>query len=280
MKRFSSTRRDFLRTAGLGAAAVALPYRAFAGATQLPVEPFTFVQMCDTQLGFGGYEHDVKTFERAVKQINRLKPGFVVICGDLVNRANDDSFADFNRIKAGLDVPCYCVAGNHDIGNEPTVESLARYRDVVGKDYYALDHQGYRLVIANTQLWKSPVEGESAEHDVWFEETLRAAAAEERPVFVACHIPLFVKEPNEKTAYYNLAPEKRGQLLKLYQECGVVAVVAGHTHRMIANEYEGIQLVNGETTSKNFDNRPMGFRLWKVAGARPFQHTFVEVNID
>jgi len=25
-------------------------------------EAFSFVQMCDTQLGMGGYEHDVKTF--------------------------------------------------------------------------------------------------------------------------------------------------------------------------------------------------------------------------
>ena len=24
-------------------------------------EPFSFVQMCDTQLGMGGYEHDVRT---------------------------------------------------------------------------------------------------------------------------------------------------------------------------------------------------------------------------
>jgi len=33
-------------------------------------EHFRFVQMCDTQLGMGGYEHDVKMFEQAVKQIN------------------------------------------------------------------------------------------------------------------------------------------------------------------------------------------------------------------
>nr|MDA3835903.1 hypothetical protein [Spirochaetales bacterium] len=48
---------------------------------------FSFVQLCDTQLGFNtdNYENDVDVFKRAVSQINILNPDFVVICGDLVN---------------------------------------------------------------------------------------------------------------------------------------------------------------------------------------------------
>ena len=70
-------------------------------------EQFSFVQMCDTQLGMGGYEHDVKTFTLAVEQINRMKPDFVVICGDLVGKANEQSWLDFNRIKSGV---CHSVS--------------------------------------------------------------------------------------------------------------------------------------------------------------------------
>ena len=70
---------------------------------------FSFAQMCDTQLGMGGYEHDVKTFGLAVTQINKMKPDFVMICGDLVHKANDKSWADFNRIKAGFKIPCHCA---------------------------------------------------------------------------------------------------------------------------------------------------------------------------
>ena len=87
-------------------------------------EKFSFVQMCDTQLGMGGYEHDVKTFTLAVDQINKMKPDFVVICGDLVNKADEKSWADFNRIKAGFVIPCHCAAGNHDVENVPTAKSL------------------------------------------------------------------------------------------------------------------------------------------------------------
>jgi hypothetical protein len=47
---------------------------------------FKFAQMCDTQLGMGGYDHDVRTFELAVERLHAMRPDFVVICGDLVNK--------------------------------------------------------------------------------------------------------------------------------------------------------------------------------------------------
>ncbi len=241
-------------------------------------EAFSFVQMCDTQLGMGGYEHDVMTFTLAVKQINAMKPDFVVICGDLVQTADDKSFADFNRIRAGFKLPCHCAAGNHDVSNNPTPESLRRYREQIGKDYYSVEHKGYTVVVANTQLWKAPLAGESAKHDAWFKETLEAAKAKDSPVLVVVHYPLFLKTPDEKEIYYNLPIPKRKELLALCVENGVIGFLAGHTHRHIANEYQGIQMVNGETTSKNFDKRPMGFRLWNVGAQRELRHRFVPLE--
>ena len=57
--------------------------------TETGQKPFSFVQLCDTQLGMGGYEHDILSFEQAVKQINEINPDFAVVCGDLVNNAAD-----------------------------------------------------------------------------------------------------------------------------------------------------------------------------------------------
>ncbi|NQV31706.1 MAG: hypothetical protein HQ515_03385 [Phycisphaeraceae bacterium] len=73
----------------------------------------------------------------------------------------------------------------------------------------------------------------------------------------------------------NLPPAKRKELLSLFEKRGVVAVLGGHVHRLLINEYKGIQLVNAETTSKNFDDRPFGFRLWHVEAERPFKHEFI-----
>ena len=273
-----STRRTFLKAAGLGAVTVAMS--SCMSTTQMAPRPhsFTFVQICDTQLGMGGYEHDLMTFKAAVRQVNVLQPDFVVICGDLVNTANDKSFSDFNEIRAELTVPCYCAPGNHDIGNEPTQGSLAYYRQVVGEDYTSFEHKGYLFVLVNTQLWKSPTEGESKRHDSWLKGTLETAARKQSPAFVIGHYPLFLKTPDEAEEYMNLSPTKRKELLSLFEKGGVVAVLGGHTHRLIVNEYNGIQLVNAETTSKNFDKRPLGFRLWHVEGERPFKHEFVPLT--
>lgn len=239
---------------------------------------FSFVQMCDTQLGMGGYKHDVRAFEMAVGQINQMKPDFVVICGDLVDKANEKSWVDFNRIKAGFKIPCHCAAGNHDVGNRPTKESLRRYREKIGKDYYTVEHKGYTFVIANTQLWKAPLKGESEKHDTWFRESLIAAKKKSSPVVVVVHYPLFVRTPDEKENYYNLPLAKRMELLKLCEEHGVVAFLAGHTHKLVINQYKGMQLVNGETTSKSFDKRPLGFRWWDVGERGKMIHRFVALE--
>lgn len=241
-------------------------------------EPFTFVQMCDTQLGMGGYEHDVMTFNLAVKQINAMLPDFVVICGDLVQTANDESIADFNEIRAKFTLPCYCAPGNHDVGNQPTEASLKSYREKIGEDYYSIEHKGHTIVIANSQLWKAEVEVESEKHDAWFRKTLEEARAKGSPVIVAVHYPIYLKNPDEEENYYNLPLEKRKEILTLCEENGVVAFLAGHTHKQITNEYKGIQLVNGETTSKNFDKRPMGFRLWNVDDEKGLRHRFVPLE--
>lgn len=240
---------------------------------------FTFVQLCDTQLGFGGYEHDTNSFKQAVKQINALKPDFVVICGDLVNKFNDQSVATFKTIKDALTMACYCAAGNHDVGNKPTAASLKRYREAIGKDYYSFEHKGYTFVVTNTQLWKAPVKEESEKHDAWVIQILKEAKKKHSPAFVVGHYPLYTKSPEEEDSYYNLPLNKRKELLALYKQYGVIAVLAGHTHRTIINNYQGIQLVNGEATSKNFDKRPLGFRLWTVASPTSVKHKFVPLKL-
>ncbi len=241
-------------------------------------QSFTFVQMCDTQLGFGGYKDDVARFEQAVTQINAMKPDFVVICGDLVNKFNDDSVAEFNRIKGGFAMPCYCAPGNHDLGNSPSHAGMKRYRTLVGKDYYSFEHKGYTFVITNTQFWKGYLKGESEKHDSWFKETLKAASKKGSPLFVVGHYPLFLKTADEEEGYYNLPPAKRKELLRLFEVHGVVAMLAGHTHKTIINRHKDIQLVTGETTSVNFDKHPFGFRIWRVTESRSVQHEFVPLQ--
>jgi predicted phosphodiesterase len=240
-------------------------------------KPFTFVQMCDTQLGMGGYEHDKKTFAQAVKQINKLRPDFTVICGDLVHNANEKSFADFKTIKKGFTARCYCAPGNHDVKNKPTVKSLEYYRKHIGKDYYSFLHKGYTFIVVNTQLWVAPLEGETQKHDKWVKDALIKAKELDTPIFVIAHYPLFTKTPDEKNHYYNIPIKIRTKLLNLYTEHGVIAVLAGHTHSRIINDYKGIQLVNGEATSRS--KPALGFRLWNVNSVKSVKHKFIPLEV-
>jgi len=125
---------------------------------------------------------------------------------------------------------------------------------------------------------KSPLEGESAKHDEWLKRELQVSSGKMQGVFVVGHHPLYLKEPDEKDGYYNIPLEKRKEILALLEGYGVVAMLGGHTHKTIINDNEGIQLVNAEATSKNFDDRPLGFRVWSVEDQKPPTHEFVPLE--
>ena len=255
-----------------------LIFSSIVVAEEAKPESFTFVQLCDPQLGFGGYEHDVNSFKLAVQKINELKPDFVLICGDMVNNFDAKSLADFNDIKAGLKMPSYCCPGNHDVGNTPTLESLKKYRDFFGKDFYSFEHKGYTFVMTDTNIIRVPVEGETQKQDEWIKETLNAAHDKKSPVFVIGHHPMFTKTPDEAYGNNSLPVEKRKELLELFEKSGVVAVLTAHTHQSVINDYNGIQLVTGETTSRNLDGRPFGFRVWNVSPGS-IKQEFVSLGI-
>ena len=92
------------------------------------------------------------------------------------------------------------------------------------------------------------------------------------------HYPIFLKTPDEEEVYFNLPLDKRKEILALFKSNNVKAYLSGHKHETVINSYENIQLVSGETTSKNFDERPLGFRLWEVS-ADTISHRFVPLKM-
>ncbi len=104
----------------------ALPHAEPQAATP---ESFFFIQMTDTQFGMSAtpllfsylglswnddeFEKESRLFEKAVEAANRLKPAFVVVCGDLVNKpGHAGQAAEFKRISQNLSrsIPLYLVA--------------------------------------------------------------------------------------------------------------------------------------------------------------------------
>src|SRR5260370_27499165 len=122
-----------------------------------------FLQMSDPQFGMYSenkdFAHETVNFEFAIATANRLRPNFVVICGDLINQAgNSAQTAEYHRIAAKLDpaIKLYNVAGNHDVRNEPTPESLAAYREKFGPDYYAFRSGDLEGLVLKSSLISAP----------------------------------------------------------------------------------------------------------------------------
>src|SRR5436853_979848 len=74
--------------------------------------PFVFLQLADTQFGMfdadASWEKETALFEHAVEHINRLRPKFAIVCGDLVNRVppgpkHRAQVAEFQRIARRVD---------------------------------------------------------------------------------------------------------------------------------------------------------------------------------
>src|SRR5688572_25279759 len=112
-------------------------------------EPFFFIQLSDPQLGMftdnKDFAQDAANFEFAVTAVNRLRPDFVIVTGDLVHKPGDAAqIAEYRRIVGKIDsaIPVYHIAGNHDVQNVPTPDSLAAYTKIFGPDRYAFRHKG------------------------------------------------------------------------------------------------------------------------------------------
>src|ERR1019366_8784091 len=125
--------------------------------------PFFFIQTTDPQFGMfaedKNFTQETANWEFVIANANRLKPAFIVVCGDLTNKAgNADEIAEYKRINTKLSpaIHLYSVPGNHDAGNEPTAATLAAYRSNYGRDYYAFDEGPIHGIVLNSTLMKAP----------------------------------------------------------------------------------------------------------------------------
>src|ERR1700719_3699722 len=137
---------------------------------------FFFLQMSDPQCGMytanGEFSQETANFEFAIANANRLRPAFVVVCGDLINKPADPAHtAEYLPVGAKLrpSHKLYNVPGNHDVRDEPTPESLAAYRLKFGPDYYSFRYQDFAGLVIDSSLIQHPGKApeEAARQERW-----------------------------------------------------------------------------------------------------------------
>lgn len=271
------------------------PHEEFFGATRdrpaplptmahLPPADLTFAVVTDTHIGTAKEEHRYChpwRVEEALRQVDALKPDFLVNCGDIItafpyHEDFEAQCANAVQLMKQCRIPHFVVPGNHDVGNQRTMRAWGenwskrsgkplevllfneRYRDVYskyfGKDFFAFDRRGCRFIILDDQICNSGGALE-AEQLQWFGNQLKTAGTGSK-VFVFSHNPLFwnrIDEPGPGN-YEAVLPPARQQLLDLIAAHDVDAVYTGHTHFGFANSYEGVWLrtINSTTFNRTF----------------------------
>jgi len=265
----------FLNRGGLFSAAAFL-ILALSGCTaQKDIkQPLVFIQMTDTQFGF--FETDQKfaketeNFEKAVAAANRLKPAFVIITGDLVNKMGDQAqIAEYKRIAAKLDpsIQLYSVPGNHDVDNKPTPGILSAYRKEFGTDYYTFKKGDLFAIVLNSGLISDPSGAleESEQQLKWLQSAFKKAKKSGcKSIVVFQHHPFFLQTPDEKDQYFNIPTSIRKKYLALFKENGVSHIFAGHLHKNSFGKDGEMEMVTTGPVGRPLGKDPSGFRIATV----------------
>lgn len=164
-------------------------------------DKFTFAIIGDKT---GGGLDKWPVFDRAVTEINALKPDFAIMVGDLIQgdttdiETLDTEWKEFWQHESGLTVPFLPLPGNHDITNPVMYEY---WKNNIGRTYSTFIYKNCLFVMLNTEEWHGPGHAEWDWEQGWFgtaqtEYVVEALArhSDVRHTFVMLHRPIWLYE--------------------------------------------------------------------------------------
>jgi serine/threonine-protein phosphatase CPPED1 len=242
-----------------------------ASSTAPAAEPFFFIQLSDPQFGMFTGNHDfaqeTANFEFAVATVNRLRPVFVVITGDLVNKPGDAAqIAEYQRLLRKVDstIPVYTVVGNHDIGNVPTPVRITVYTNQFGADHHTIRHAGFVGIVLDSVVIHSPeqITNQLAEQECWLRTELEhARQSRAQHIVIFAHHPWFLNAAGEPDDYFNIPRERRAAYLTLFHEFGVKYLFSGHYHRNTVARDGDLEAVTTGPVGKPLGEGKSGLRV-------------------
>ena len=247
--------------------------------------PFFFIQGADTQLGSIGkysdkipdsnWEEEIRLTTKAIQIANSMnpKPKFFVVCGDLVDalpgeKYKEEQIKDFKKCFRDFnnDIPLVCVCGNHDVGDNPTNESVSDYKSKFGDDYFAFCCGGVLFIVLNSQFYKNKqfVQDLASAQDEWLDKVIKNAK-NYKHVVVFQHIPWFLRHHEEDDdEYFNIEKTLRKKMLDKFYNVGVRYIFCGHWHRNGGGKYNDLEVVVTSAIGEQLGNDKSGFRIVQV----------------
>ncbi len=252
-------------------------------ATLPAAEPFFFVQLADPQFGMftanKDFAQETANLELAVATINRLRPAFVVVSGDMLNQPGDAAqVREYQRIMSRVapNIPVYPVAGNHDIGNAPSPADIATYTNHFGPDHYTFRHAGLVGIVLNSVIIHTPqnATNQLVEQELWLQAELKHARQNgAQHVVIFAHHPWFLKTADEPDEYFNIPGERRGRYLAWFREAGVNYLFSAHYHRNAIARAGNLEAITTGPVGKPLGEGQSGLRIVIVRDGR-LEHRF------
>lgn len=232
----------------------------------------SFVQLADPQLGMlhgdKSWEEEKAMLSLAVQHVNRLKPRFLLVSGDLTNAWPVGPQADpINAAKQVVavkevlrevdsSIPIVLVPGNHDIGQVPTPNELDLYRSRWGDDYFSFWVGGVYFMVLNSQFYmdSSKTEIQRKDQDAWIEAQFEALKKRQpKHAVVLSHVPPFIAEPTETQGWANWEIEPRERIVKLAKNAGVRIWLCGHYYGNAVAVDEDLEVVTCAGVGSNIN---------------------------
>lgn len=252
-------------------------------------EPFRFAFVTDLHLLKDGAKRSVQGIAACLQAVEALRPrpDFILVGGDLVNDARDQSIPD---VEAGYDLflktwhnntrlPTYWTFGNHDLcatgvanppkGDPRYEKGLFKQRLGLSSLFYSFDHRGWHFVVMDdiALLPNKSYEGLLFDDELAFlKADLQRNAT--TPTIMCTHIPFYSMLPfsisiAQATGFHvksprNLTCTNSAMLTKDFPGHNIRAVLAGHLHNYETNVISGVPYYNSGAVCGNYWNGPMG----------------------
>ena len=229
--------------------------------------PFFFIQITDPQFGMTESDKEFSTetelYTKAVELINKLKPPFIIITGDLVNnRKISSQLAEFKRITAMISprIKVWYSPGNHDVGQIPSRATIDSFIYDYGHDRFSFIYRNNLFIGLNSPIIKNKMAGLEEDQFEWLQRIISVNKDLSHKVIFS-HYPFFIDDPDEAEVYSNISPGIRKKYLSLFRDQKVDAIFAGHLHKNTTAKYGEMEMTATSSAGKPHSEAPPGFRV-------------------
>jgi 3',5'-cyclic AMP phosphodiesterase CpdA len=207
-------------------------HQAVSAAAQ--VQPFTFLQISDTHVGFAKIANPdpVGTLRETMARVKALprQPDFIIHTGDISHLAKPEQFDLARSLLSEMNLPIHFIPGEHDIlnGTDPRPFLDHFGQESLGHGWYSFDTNGVHFValVNVVHLGDKGMGTLGAEQLAWLRRDLAPYSAS-TPIVVLSHFPLWALYPD-----WGWGTADAAEALAMLGRFGSVTALNGHIHQI------------------------------------------------